>query len=368
MAEPQHSTTPDPASESTETHSDIVHLVRILSVAAAVALFFFAWRNVYVTSDPQWLGVTLITLGSLLLANLLVHILSGHLQQLRWGFITVITVVLAFVSLSGLEQGAGVLWLYVYPPVVFYISSPRFGVISCVAGWLTLALGLTPLGQLIASVAVYPVPFRLVLAISLAFVMLFSYLLDRARRQHAERLRQMAEMFEHAATHDALTNLANRREGTDCLTREFSRFQRTGTPFSVILGDIDHFKTINDTLGHGVGDQVIQTIAKRLTSDCREMDSVIRWGGEEFLVVLPGTTESDAITTARRIRQKIIERPVTADGRPLEVTCSFGIAEVHPSDAIQTLLQRADDRLYHAKTTGRNRIISRHVGGESEGR
>ncbi|MGM0449703.1 MAG: GGDEF domain-containing protein [Pseudomonadota bacterium] len=362
MAEPQHSTAPDPASESTETHSDIVHLVRILSAAAAAALFFFAWRNAYVTSDPWWLGMTLLMLGGLLLANLLAHLVSGNLEQLRWGFIIVIAVVLAFVSLSGIEQGSGVLWLYVYPPVVFYISSPRFGVISCAAGWLTLAVALTPLGQIFAGIAEYPLPFRLVLAISLAFVMLFSYLLDQARRQHAERLRQMAEIFEHAATHDALTNLYNRRQGTDCLAREFARFQRTGTTFSVILGDIDHFKAINDTLGHGIGDEVIQTVAARLAAGCRKMDSVIRWGGEEFLIVLPEAGESDAITTAQRIRQLIVEEPVMAEARPLEITCSFGVAEVRPSDAIQTLLQRADERLYHAKTTGRNRIVGRRFG------
>ena len=368
MAETPVPTAPDPASESTETRSDIVHLVRILSLSAAVALFFFTWRNAYVTTDPQWFGMVMVSFGGILVANLLLHLLTDNLAQLRWGFIATITAVLIFVVLSGVEQGSGVMWLYVYPPVVFYISSPRFGVISCVAGWLTLAMALTPLGRILFSVAEYPLPFRIVLAISLAFVMVFSYLLDRARRQHAERLRQMAEIFEHAATHDALTNLANRREGTDRLAREFARFQRSSTPFSVILADIDHFKTINDTLGHGVGDQVIQTVAKRLTSGCRTMDSVIRWGGEEFLVVLPGTTESDAVTTAQRIRQQIVEQPVTADGRPLEVTCSFGVAEIRPDDAIQILLQRADERLYHAKTTGRNRIISRRFGTGSEGR
>lgn len=361
MAKPQYSTAPDPASESTETPSDIVHLVRLLSVVAAAALFFFSWRNAYVTSDPQWFGTVLLVLGSLLLGNLLVHRLSGNLEQLRWGFIAIITIVLVFSSLSGLEQGAGVLWLYGYPLVVFYISSLRFGVISCVAGWLTLAAGLTPLGQIVASVTQYPLPFRLVLAISLAFVMLFSYLLDRARRQHAERLRQMAEIFEHAATHDALTNLYNRREGTDCLARELARFQRTGTTFSVILGDIDHFKRINDTLGHGIGDEVIQTVAARLAAGCRKMDPVIRWGGEEFLIVLPEAGESEALITAQRVRRLIAEEPMMTGERSLDITCSFGIAEVRSSDATQTLLQRADERLYHAKTTGRNRIVSRNA-------
>lgn len=347
---------PDPANESTESSRDLVLLIPFLSVCAAVALIFFAWRNAYITDDPGWYGTTLVVFAVLLLANVALYPLFRNLRLLRWGFIGVITPVLAFVALSGIEEGTGVLWLYVFPPVVFYISNPRFGATICVLTLAVLTFTMTPAGQHVTAIHSYSLPFKLVLLNSLAFVMVFSFILDRSRRLHATRLREMAEVFEHAATHDALTGLFNRREGTDRLAIEFERFKRTETPFSVVLVDIDHFKNINDTLGHDTGDIVIQGVAERLVAGSRRIDSVVRWGGEEFLLILPGAGKQEAIGVAERIRKVLTATAIEAHGRPLEITASFGVAAVREDDAIETLLQRADDRLYHAKTTGRNRI------------
>lgn len=356
---------PDPARESTEPSRDLTLLILFLSVCAALALLFFAWRNAYVvTDDPRWYGAALMLFATLLLVNAAIYPLLRHLDLLRWGFIAVITMVLAFVALSGIEEGTGVLWLYVFPPVVFYVSSLRFGATICTITLVILIIVLTPVGEGLTAIHDYSFPFKLVLINSLAFVMVFSFILDRSRRQHATRLREMAEVFEHAATHDALTGLFNRREGTDRLATEYARFRRTGNPFSVVLVDIDHFKNINDTLGHDTGDIVIRGVAERLVSGSRKVDSVIRWGGEEFLLILPGAGEQQALGMAERIRDVLTRSPIEAHGRPLEITCSFGVAEVREKDAIQELLRRADDRLYHAKTTGRNRIVGQRFNGD----
>lgn len=364
MDQPPGENKPNPAMESTEPSRDLTLLLLFLSVCAAFALLFFAWRNAYVvTDDPRWYGATLIVFAALLLANATLYPFLQRLALLRWGFISVITMVLAFVALSGIEEGTGVLWLYVFPPVVFYVSSLRFGATICIITLMVLTIVLTPLGQSFTAVHEYSLPFRLVLINSLAFVMVFSFILDRSRRQHATRLREMAEVFEHAATHDALTGLFNRREGTDRLATEYARFRRTGAPFSVVLVDIDHFKSINDTLGHDTGDIVIRGVAERLVAGSRKMDSVIRWGGEEFLLILPDAGEKEALGMAQRTREILTGAPIEAHGRPLEITCSFGVTEVREDDAIQKLLQRADDRLYHAKTTGRNRIAGERFNG-----
>ena len=357
MVQPPGENKPNPAMESTEPSRDLTLLILFLSVCAAIALMFFAWRNTYVvTEDPGWYGVALSIFAALLLANAILYPFLQRLAVLRWGFIAVITMVLAFVALSGIEQGTGVLWLYVFPPVVFYVSSLRFGATTCIITLVILTIMLTPVGQTLTAIHDYSLPFKLVLINSLAFVMVFSFILDRSRRQHAVRLREMAEIFEHAATHDALTGLFNRREGSDRLATEYARFKRTGAPFSVVLVDIDHFKRINDTLGHDTGDIVIRGVADRLISGSRKVDAVIRWGGEEFLLILPGAGEKEALAMAQRTREILTGSPIEAHERPLEITCSFGVAEVREDDAIQKLLQRTDDRLYHAKTTGRNRI------------
>ena len=346
--------------KTTETQRDVASMIAFLSVFAALAVIFFAIRNLYYTDDPDWLGLNLIVVAVLLLGNVVVYLLSQHLEALRWTFILVIAYLLTFVTLSGMEHGSGILWLYAFPPMVFYVSSLRIGGTICVLAMALVAvILLTPLGTQYTRVADYSQTFSMVLLVSLGMVMLFSFVLDRSRRQHAERLHQMAEIFEYAAKHDALTGLYNRREATQRLAGEYSRYQRNNdSTFSLILIDIDHFKRINDTFGHDVGDEVIRTVASRLLAGCRQMDMVARWGGEEFLLMLPDASRDDAVATAERIRQHMADTPVEANGRPLEVTCSFGVAEIQPKDAIQTLLKRTDEHLYAAKTSGRNRIVS----------
>ncbi len=347
-----------PERQATETRRDVARLIIILSVFAAGALVFFALRAFHVTEDPVWIGAVLLGFGALLLLNLTIYLIGHHLPVLRWSFVTLIAALLVFIAVNGLEQGAGILWLYVFPPMVFYVTSARAGAVLCLGGLLAMAFLLSPLGPALTPVHEYSTAFTIVFLFSMGFVMVFSYVLDRSRRRHAERLQQMADMFEYAAKHDALTGLYNRREGTHRLSAEHARFDRTGQPFSVILLDIDHFKRINDTLGHDTGDRVIRTVADRLVTGCRQMDVIARWGGEEFLLILPEASLEQARQTAERIRRLISEHPVYADKRPLEVSCSFGVAEIKQGEAIETLLQRVDERLYEAKTSGRNRISS----------
>jgi len=345
--------------ESAEDARDVAWLIITLSAFAAAAAIFFAIRYRLYLDEPAWISSSLLTFAALLLVNAALYPLLRRLELLRVVFIAVITGLLTFVVLNGLEEGAGILWLYVFPPMVFYVSNLRLGAILCAFALAIITLVLTPLGPMLFNVHPYPPAFSLVLVLSLTFVMVFSFVLDRSRRQHAERLRSMAEMFEYAAKHDALTGLYNRREATHRLAGEYSRFQRNKQLFSVVLIDIDHFKRINDTFGHDTGDEVIKEVARRFEAGCRQMDMVARWGGEEFLVMLPGAVSADAVATAERIRQHMAKVPIDAGNRPLQVTCSFGVAEIRDSDTIQALLQRADEHLYKAKTSGRNRIVSK---------
>lgn len=345
-----------PDRHATEPHRDVARLIIILSVFAAGALIFFALRNFHVTDDPVWIGTVLLGFVALLILNLVLYMRWRHLPVLRWSFVSLITTLLVFIVVNGLEQGTGILWLYVFPPMVFYVTSPRAGAVLCLFGLTVMAFLLSPLGPALTPVHEYSPTFTIVFLFSMGFVMVFSYVLDRSRRRHAERLKQMAEMFEYAAKHDALTGLYNRREGTHRLNAEHARFERTEQPFSVILLDIDHFKRINDTLGHDTGDQVIRTVAERLVTGCRQMDVIARWGGEEFLLILPEANLEDARRTAERVRRLISDQPIHADKRPLEVSCSFGVAEIETDEPTQALLQRVDERLYEAKTSGRNRI------------
>jgi two-component system, cell cycle response regulator len=173
-----------------------------------------------------------------------------------------------------------------------------------------------------------------------------------------DELVQAREAMRHAATHDSLTELLNRGEILEMLQRELERARRERKPVSVLLADIDHFKQVNDTLGHLFGDQALQETARRLRSGLRVYDGIGRYGGEEFLLVLPGCDLEDAMTRGNELRTVVAGTPVAALDAEKEITVSMGVAvsECVGKDEMEALLSRADAGLYAAKGNGRNRV------------
>jgi two-component system, cell cycle response regulator len=173
-----------------------------------------------------------------------------------------------------------------------------------------------------------------------------------------DELVQAREAMRHAATHDSLTELLNRGEILAMLQRELERARRDRKPLSVILADIDHFKQVNDTLGHLFGDQALQEIARRLRSGLRVYDGIGRYGGEEFLLVLPGCGLADALSRGTELRELVAGTPVAALDAEKRITVSMGVAvsECVGKDEAEALLRCADAGLYAAKGNGRNRV------------
>jgi len=164
---------------------------------------------------------------------------------------------------------------------------------------------------------------------------------------------------EQLALTDGLTGLFNRRHFFHLADREIATARRRGTPLTALMLDIDHFKKINDTCGHPVGDQVIVAVAERLSRTIRKSDLLGRYGGEEFVIFLPDTADEGAQILAERVRVALAERPVETDAGPLTVTASIGLALYEATDTEPgTLLARADEALYQAKQGGRNRVAN----------
>jgi two-component system, cell cycle response regulator len=166
------------------------------------------------------------------------------------------------------------------------------------------------------------------------------------------------ESMRHAATHDSLTGLMNRGEILAMLQRELERARRERRSVGVALGDIDHFKNVNDALGHLFGDEALCEIGRRLRAQLRIYDGVGRYGGEEFLMVLPNCDLPNALMRADELRQVIARAPVLCSGAERSITMSMGVT-VSASDGgtpVQVLLSQADVALYLAKEKGRNRI------------
>lgn len=171
-------------------------------------------------------------------------------------------------------------------------------------------------------------------------------------RVREERIHQLSRT-------DALTNLHNRRSILELLEQELTRLRRKPAPLSVVILDLDHFKKVNDTWGHPMGDRVLQIAARILRESVRESDHVGRYGGEEFMLILPDTDLAEAMIVLERCRQQLIAADVVTDDQDrLQITASFGLVcqDRAPLLASQQLIQHADEALYAAKANGRNRI------------
>ena len=183
--------------------------------------------------------------------------------------------------------------------------------------------------------------------------------LQEALEERERELLEVNERLRHMSQTDGLTGLDNRRNLNDRLEEMFHHAQRLSEPFSCVMCDLDHFKSVNDSYGHQAGDEVLKQLSTILKDEAREIDRVGRYGGEEFMLLLPGTVLDAAVTFSERVRKRIEAHTFTFDGGTLQRTASFGVSgwphpTIRDSDA---LVRAADDALYVAKETGRNRVI-----------
>lgn len=253
-------------------------------------------------------------------------------------------------SLAGAEHLGGVL---VWWNVVILLAFLAFNSLSglTVAGILLLALvSLFLTGQRPSSADMQVLLAGLFSAVSVtALGFLTMRFIEQHLMLHEETTDQLA-----AARKDALTGVLGRAALEEELRRTIQHARKTATPLSVIVTDIDHFKRVNDGFGHGAGDDVLRSFAKRLRRNVGGSGGVVgRWGGEEFVVVLPGLARPDALVMAERLRQEVSHAPVASH----QITASFGVASFRSAaDDLDTLFGRADARLYEAKNAGRNAV------------
>lgn len=170
-----------------------------------------------------------------------------------------------------------------------------------------------------------------------------------------EQLIAAREQMRVQATHDALTGIWNRAAILETLQRELARSERQKLPVAIIMVDIDHFKQINDSHGHLAGDAVLREAARRLRSSIRPYDSIGRYGGEEFLIIVPGTNPQGAFSQAERLRVSMSREPITFSDGHVNVTISLGVTVNSGGEKGEELIHAADAALYRAKSRGRNR-------------
>lgn len=272
--------------------------------------------------------------------------------------------------LAGWDWGF-MIYLIALTPVSFYLaySSPQFGhgikkpfffvSLSMVVFVITriLSTRITPLYTERIFDQHMTLMYSVNAIISFLALLLFSILFTIEIRQNEIRLEEQYSLLESVSSKDPLTGLFNRRSMDKYLITALEQAKGDGLVFSVILGDIDDFKRVNDTYGHNIGDQVLIQVAKTISENASEGCRVCRWGGEEILIFIP---ENETVTyeVAEKIRQSIEQIRVSFSADYVSVTMTFGIAEYSPGLPFNKLVSIADNRLYYGKRHGKNQVVS----------
>lgn len=199
-----------------------------------------------------------------------------------------------------------------------------------------------------------------VLVVSVAVVvmaLLSAYTVARAEHAQQSALKQM----EGIALRDGLTELLNRRAVEDMLTRENSRSRRSARFYCVVMADVDRFKAVNDRYGHAAGDAVLRAVGRLLRASVRDHDVVSRWGGEEFVLVLPETSLASGVRAAEKLRAAVEALAIDVEGDTLHVSMTFGVAEGDGETPSSTVVEAADAAMYRGKAEGRNRVVAAGV-------
>jgi diguanylate cyclase (GGDEF)-like protein len=258
---------------------------------------------------------------------------------------------------TGGIDGSGPLWYYVFPLFALFVLRLWAGILAVLLLFIVtmLVLLLPPPGF---DPSQYSGAFlmRFLAVYAAVSVMAFFYAFARASAEL--ELSNLTASLKEMANTDVLTQSPNRRHMEELLYREIARTRRSGGVFSLVLMDLDGFKEINDRHGHDCGDGILQSVPGIAARVLRTQDICSRWGGEEFLLLLPGTSLSDAAQVAERLRAAIAARNVNCGGQELAVTASLGVSEYREDESLEGCLRRADENLYRAKKAGRNRVVA----------
>lgn len=330
--------------------------------------FVLIWLQVRigVSDSSHALGLTLYGYSGLLISYLLIRLskqlkLSPSQLAIFQGCFAISIVVVAYATM-GSARGASLTILLVIQMFCAFTLDPRkFRWISAFTIGL---LGTTMLWKVNTDPAHFPV-LQEVVHFSLAALMLFvsAFLIGQLNQLRTRLKTQKAELadalirIQMLATRDELTSLANRRHMNDLLADEQRRHRSNGGPVCIALLDIDLFKRTNDTYGHNAGDEVLRKFAERAQSVLRNTDILARWGGEEFLLLLPNTEQQAATLVLDRIKEQIAALRFPDISPELRTSFSCGLVALGDMETMDEAINRADQAMYHAKSTGRDRIV-----------
>jgi diguanylate cyclase len=326
------------------------------------------WYEVWVGDAPRrpviWLSAASIAGAAAAYAAIRasprLHIPAALLNNLQCVY--AITCIICAYALIGPVRGVTLSILVVVLVFGGFSSTPAQ--VRALCGYAISLLGLTMLWKSQSDPSRYPwqqeLPQFVIASAMLVAVAIMAVTLSRLRKSLKERALELAtalDRIKDMARHDELTQLVNRRHMTEVLRQEFLRRERSGEPTCIAMLDIDHFKRVNDTLGHAAGDVVLRRFSQHAQASIRRNDSLARWGGEEFLLLLPATGLAAAAEVIERMRSAVHAVAWTDVDLALRVSFSAGLAEATDGESFESCIERADDAMYRAKREGRDRMV-----------
>ncbi|MDL2285355.1 GGDEF domain-containing protein [Desulfovibrio sp. OttesenSCG-928-F07] len=259
--------------------------------------------------------------------------------------------------LAGVADENFLFYYFWVPPCFVFCMNSRTGGILSLAFILGITIAFSPEVHQTLPLQL-SAGFRIRFVLAMLCMLIVSFLAELIIQKLMESIYNINARLENYSLTDPLTGIGNRRNCINQFQRLHAIQIRSGEPFSIIMIDMDYFKSVNDTYGHMLGDDVLRFLSETLIDSLRQQDSLFRWGGEEFIMLLPGTNIEQAEIAAERLRKTIAETPFEDGEMRLYLTASLGVYTVTTADEMEEHLKRVDKLLYQAKSSGRNTVIS----------
>jgi diguanylate cyclase (GGDEF)-like protein len=341
---------------SADADTEILRKVFLVNAFSTIGMAYLLGFGVNAMLNQRMhLAMVVFSLAAVTLFNYVLMLKYGNHDRGAHTISLIMCILFFYLLCSGGVDATGPLWCYVAVPFILFIYGVRWGA-SCVAFLFVGAVVLLYVPNPLLT-AVYSGAFKSRFLASFLAVTIMSYLHEYARYRSYSALQSLRHKVEREARTDEMTGLSNRRHMYEYMQITLQQVKQAPQSLSLLLIDIDNFKLVNDSFGHQFGDEVLVRVAHTLRHTLRNHDSIARWGGEEFLVLLADTDNQAAKIVAEKLRATIEEMPIHYNGAEIPLTISIGMHTADPEESLDVMLSRADENLYAAKKSGRNRII-----------
>ena len=329
----------------------------LINMFTFVALFFLLPLGINALLESFYpTAFALLFVSTILIINHIYLKLTHNQILASYVISTLFFFLMTYLIYTGGIYNTGVLWIYSLPLIIMFLLGFKVGLFYILLFIILNCIILfSPIEGLLQASYTFEYKVRIILA--LLVITFLASVYEYLREVSFETMSEMSKQLEEVSNQDYLTKVYNRRGIHHSLEHACKMYKQDNKNFSLMICDIDHFKNINDTFGHNMGDTVLKRVADEIKSVLREKDVIARWGGEEFLILLPGLTIEDAHDIGERIRKSIENIVFSFDDKLISITVSIGLSQKQKEKNIEHIISQADQHMYEAKSKGRNTIF-----------